>query len=105
MNPSQFTSLTSAIFEDLAEQIEEQDPTGDIDVILAGDVMTIETPIGTFVINRHSVLQEIWLASPLSGPYHFKYSDSVWQDRDKKGLFDILLEEFKQLKVNIRAYE
>ncbi len=105
MDNSQFVALTTKIFTDLAEQIEDQDPIGDIDVILAGDVLNIETSMGTFVINRHSVLQEIWLASPISGPHHFGYSTGVWQDRNGKRLFDVIVQEFKRLDINITPYE
>lgn len=101
MNNSEFVSLTTKIFNMLARQIEDQDPAGEIDVIVSSDVLTIESHIGTFVINRHTVLQEIWLASPVSGPHHFAYREGRWLNKDGGEFFNILQNEMQKLQVKI----
>lgn len=54
-----------------------------------------------FIINKHSVLKEIWLASPISGPLHFKYDKerNTWLDREKVEIFAVLREDLKILKI------
>lgn len=96
-----FIRETAEIFSTLAQQIEEQDAAGLVDVIEESDVLTIKTPKGIFVINRNSVLQEIWLASPISGPYHFAKKDGKWQNRDGL-LFDkIIADEFSNMAITL----
>lgn len=58
------------------------------------NVVSVNIPEkGTFVINRQPPKKEIWLSSPVSGPYHFRYKDKKWIDNQGNSLFKIVSEE------------
>lgn len=45
-----------------------------LDIDLQGGILTIELDAGgTYVVNRQAPNRQIWLASPLSGAWHFDY--------------------------------
>ena len=47
----------------------------DVDVSLADGVLTIDCGgVGTFVLNKQTPNEQIWLASPLSGPLRYDYT-------------------------------
>ncbi|KAI5189931.1 frataxin [Nematocida sp. AWRm77] len=48
---------------------------------------------GVYVVNRQPPKKEIWLSSPVSGPYHFQYRDAVWKDGRNNELFSLLRKE------------
>lgn len=106
-----FANLSSGVLSFIVDVIESEDRDVIIDVYNSDDVVSLTTPSGVFVINKHSVMQEIWLASPISGPYHFKYKnrliaefvydscvqlchestiDGLWVTRDNLELYDVL---------------
>jgi CyaY protein len=60
------------------------------------DILTLGTNKGPFIINKHSAAKQIWLASPISGPYHFDPKDGKWINRDDKDLYQILNSELKE---------
>ncbi len=60
----------------IAERLEDQLDDADIDV--EDGVLTIELDDGgTFVLNRHAPLQQLWLSSPVSGAWHFAYDGAA----------------------------
>ena len=79
---SGFESASDETLESLCEHLEElleSDPNmADADVTLASGVLTVKLPQphGTFVINKQTPNQQIWLSSPQSGPARFDLKDS-----------------------------
>lgn len=90
MNNTNFTFEVSRIINLIAQTIEEKDIDGDIDVDINGDILNMTTNDGTFVINKQLSLEEIWLSSPVSGPYHFAYNGKKWVSKSGDELFLVL---------------
>ncbi|MFK8039983.1 MAG: iron donor protein CyaY [Rickettsiaceae bacterium] len=90
-----FEDRAYELLASIANKIEENDPDGEVDVDLNDAILTIATEDGVFVINKNSAAQEIWLSSPISGPYHFAYLDDKWQTTKSIFLFDIITKELK----------
>ncbi|WP_341749388.1 iron donor protein CyaY [Candidatus Tisiphia endosymbiont of Sialis lutaria] len=128
MDNTEFAKLAEQTISLIAEIIETEDKDCLIDIDFQGDILTLTTNQGIFVINKHSAAKEIWLSSPISGPYHFYYttgiansgefgtrsngamsisnrrSDDVtnfsrWQSKSSDDLIDILQQE---LKINFK---
>ncbi len=95
MNDSEFAALAEEAIDAIAEAIEVQDPEGEIDLDLNDNILTLVTEDGTFVINKQSAAKEIWLSSPITGPYHFLPKDGAWCSRAGDDLFKILSIELK----------
>ena len=93
MQDSEFAVKAGVILDNIAQDIEYQDPEGEIDFDLNDGILTLITEKGTFVINKQSAAKEIWLSSPISGPYHFAYLGALWQSRSGAELFDVLTNE------------
>lgn len=54
----------------------------DLEVDLEGGILTIELDDGgTFVLNRHGPLRQLWLSSPVSGASHYELdaADGRWK--------------------------
>lgn len=90
MKEAEFNKEYNNIINHIAETIEQNDPQGDIDVDLNADILTFITSNGTYVINKQSSVCEIWLSSPVSGPYHFSISDTKWLTKGGDDLFKVL---------------
>lgn len=93
MQDSEFAIKAGIILDNIAQDIENQDPGGEIDLDLNDGILTLITEKGIFVINKQSAAREIWLSSPVSGPYHFAYTGQSWQARKGVELFDVLTKE------------
>jgi len=93
MNNSEFSKIAETTIAYIAEKIEEQDKDGSIDVDLQGDILNLDMAEGTYVINKQSAAKEIWLSSPVSGPYHFFYEQGKWKNRAGLELINILTHE------------
>jgi iron donor protein CyaY len=67
-----------------------------IDVNFTENVIEIDYDGQVFVINKQNQIQEVWLSSPISGPYHFRYCDSngIWIDRNNIDLLGLFKKEF-----------
>ncbi|PCJ27141.1 MAG: iron donor protein CyaY [Rickettsiales bacterium] len=95
----EFVQESERIITEIADAIEDQDEECLIDVDLNSSILTLTAEQGTFVINKQTAAQEIWLSSPISGPYHFKKDKGYWRSRDGTELFEILA---KELPINIK---
>jgi CyaY protein len=93
VNDSEFSIRVKNILDNIVDEIERQDPGGNIDIDLNGGILTLVTDKGVFVINKQSAVKEIWLSSPISGPYHFIYKNGIWKSRSGAELFKILTDE------------
>lgn len=99
MNEIEFLTKSKNLLMSLANNIEEQDVDSKIDVELQDGILTIETEVGIFVINKQTSVKEIWLSSPISGPYHFIYKDGWWTNSQKIELISLLSKELS-IKLN-----
>jgi frataxin len=53
---------------------------------------------GTYVINRQTPNQELWLSSPKSGPKRYKLFENNWiYKHDGVSLFQLLDDEFNDI--------
>merc|ERR1719273_2245090 len=72
----------------------------DFDFKTASGVLNIDFGSkGVFVINKQAPNRELWLSSPISGPYHFQYNreHSKWiSSKDGTCLFDVLNSEIAE---------
>ena len=95
MQDNEFSTVAQQLLSLIADTIETQDKDGLIDVDLHNDILNLTTDKGIFVINKHSAAKEIWLASPISGPYHFAYMAGTWRSKLNIDLFEILEHELR----------
>ncbi|WP_218460733.1 iron donor protein CyaY [Rickettsia sp. TH2014] len=93
MNNTEFSKIAETTIAYIADKIEEQDKEASIDVDLQGDILNLDTDKGIYVINKQSAAKEIWLSSPVSGPYHFFYEQGKWKNKIELELMAILTEE------------
>lgn len=91
----EFAQESEKTLDKIADTIERFDIECMIDVDLHDGILTLDTEHGTFVINRQSAAKEIWLSSPISGPYHFLSKDNSWKSRSGDDLFSVLTKELK----------
>lgn len=79
-----FESASDETLESLCEHIEElidsNPKLAEADICLANGVLTLSLPEphGTYVINKQSPNQQIWLSSPKSGPIRYDLKESKW---------------------------
>ncbi|MGC0372334.1 MAG: hypothetical protein DGJ47_001046 [Rickettsiaceae bacterium] len=95
MNEAHFSDFAINVINDIAEQIENHDPEGKLDIDVNGGILSIISNDGTYIINKQNAAKEIWLSSPISGPFHFSYTDDKWISRKGDNLFEILSNELK----------
>ena len=100
MDASAFEALAEETLAHLFDALDEA--IGDsADVDLEGGILTVELEDGRqYVINKHSVNQEIWVSSPLSGAAHYAYDleTKAWlSTRGGAVLSAVLSAEFSQI--------
>ena len=62
-----------------SELIEDHDSLMGADTTLADGVLTVKlNEHGTYVINKQTPNQQIWLSSPVSGPYRYDIFRNSW---------------------------
>jgi iron donor protein CyaY len=93
MQEIEFFKLSEQTFSLIIDTIEGQDKECLIDIDFYGDILNLITSKGVFVINKHTAIQEMWLASPISGPYHFCNILGKWRSKSDIELFSILEQE------------
>jgi frataxin len=67
IDESTFEREAGRTLQRLAERLED----ADLEVDMAGSVLTLVTGGGTFVLNKHAPLRQLWLSSPVSGASHY----------------------------------
>jgi CyaY protein len=89
MEESEFYRLQAALWDTLEEKLDAKDADYD----LSPGVIEVSLPGGgKVVINRHTPMREIWVATQKDG-YHFQRVDGKWQDaRHGRELMDFLAE-------------
>lgn len=95
MDENQFEVVAQRALEVLAKTFEE---AGNFEVDLENGILTVEVPdVGTFLINKHAPLRQLWYSSPISGATHYYFDDNTgsWMStRDGKDLSEILTADF-----------
>jgi frataxin len=98
MENSQFETLADVMLGRIQSAIEAAG--GDLDVELVDGVLTVETESGgKFLVNKHGPNRQIWLSSPVSGAWHFAWSetDRGWiSTRGGERLEDLLGRELSE---------
>jgi iron-sulfur cluster assembly protein CyaY len=70
MDETSFEHAAETLLRDLMSRIEEARDDADVDLV--GGILTIDLEEeGTYVVNLHRPDRQIWLASPMSGAWHF----------------------------------
>ncbi|XP_063713110.1 frataxin, mitochondrial-like [Symsagittifera roscoffensis] len=105
ISEADFKDLSELYLNSLADHLDGLASKGvierdDFDVEHSGDVLTVNTGIRNmkYVINRQTPNRQMWLSSPLSGPFRYDYMDRSWiYRRTKEKMVTLLDREFKQL--------
>ncbi|XP_024021022.1 frataxin, mitochondrial isoform X2 [Morus notabilis] len=88
LQEGEFHRLADSTIHDLQEKFENE-------------VLTLKLgELGTYVLNKQTPNRQIWLSSPVSGPYRFDWDPSAqaWiYRRNKANLLKLLEREMKQL--------
>lgn len=96
MSDTNFENITAETLTYITDTIEENDKECVLDVDYQYDIIRIESSKGPFIINKHSAAGQIWLASPISGPYHFDPVSGKWINKDNFDLYALLNEELSE---------
>lgn len=88
-----FHKASSDILEELSEFFESSWPQADVDLL--EDTLTVNLSEGRqYLLNKHGVTRQIWLASPFTGAHHFHLKNGQWRcTRTDVRLEDLLLNE------------
>ena len=77
MNEREFETLAERTMQAIATAVEDADP--DIEVDVQGGVLSIEIAnTGTFLVNKHAPLMQLWVSSPYSGAGHYAHDGATW---------------------------
>jgi frataxin len=74
--------------------------TDDYDVTYSNNVLTIRLgpDKGTYVLNTQTPNSQIWLSSPVSGPYRYDFIDNKWVYKHTgETLHELLSKEFSEI--------
>ena len=108
LSSNTFEAVSDETLESLCEHLEElidKNPKlAEADVCLANGVLTLSLPepYGTYVINKQSPNQQIWLSSPKSGPVRYDLQDESWiYKHTNESLHSLLEREIGQDLLNM----
>jgi frataxin len=96
MDLSRFSALADETIETIADTVDEA--VGDkVDADLQGGILTMTLPDGAqYVLNKNGPMRQLWLASPVSGAWHFEREEGggwVSTREPKRALTQILTQE------------
>ena len=102
MAEGEYNRIADECIDELSEKIEEfleDADVGPFDVESSMGVLTVNLgDKGTFVINKQTPNRQIWLSSPVSGPFRYDPVDGKWlYSRDSHSLHGKLQEEISSL--------
>jgi frataxin-like iron-binding protein CyaY len=55
----------------------DKDNMVDTDTQDNGEILTIWTHLGEYIVHVNKHFSQIWLSSPMSGAYHFSYDEDI----------------------------
>ena len=109
----EFSKIANEFIAKIIDVIEAQDIHNIVDISV-GDVVEIDILVEEsrsgkmqYVLNKHNNYRQIWLVSPLSGPYHFDLlvnSPRKWVDRNGVILEELLTKELSQFINQIKFF-
>lgn len=73
-----FYTVSTLILEELSEFFETSWPQADVD-LLEGTLTVTLPQKQQYVIHKHGVTRQIWVASPFSGAHHFHLKEGEWR--------------------------
>lgn len=89
-----FMHFAEETINKIADCLEVQDKECQFEIdLISSSILSINSNTGTYIINTQRVSEEIWLSSPVSGPYHFAYKNGEWISKSNDKLFAILEQE------------
>lgn len=98
MDNSQFETLADATLARVQTAVEAAG--GSLDAELVSGILTIELESGgKYLLNKHGSNHQVWLSSPVSGAWHFAWSedDQAWiSTRGGERLEDLLGRELTE---------
>jgi iron donor protein CyaY len=97
MKNNNFEFAAKTFIEDLYDKLELQDESYELDIEYSNEVLTIDAFGKIFVVNKQAPAKQIWLASPISGPYHFSQEGGEWVDSKNNNLNSILSNEISEI--------
>jgi CyaY protein len=106
-NVDKFIKKATDTLIKITDIVEEYDTAGIAEIEYEGEIIKISFAKQVYVLNKHNGMREIWLVSPISGPYHFGYIDGKWVDtKNNNTLLETLLsKEFstfiRRIKFNL----
>lgn len=88
-----FYTVSTLILEEVAEFFESSWSLADVDLL--DGTLTVTLPQGQqYVIHKHGVTRQIWVASPFTGAHHFHLKEGQWRcTRTATRLQDLLIAE------------
>ncbi|MBA3812961.1 MAG: iron donor protein CyaY [Alphaproteobacteria bacterium] len=73
-----FYTASTLVLEEVAEFFETSWPLADVDLLEGTLTVTLHGG-QQYVIHKHGVTRQIWLASPFTGAHHFHFKDVQWR--------------------------
>ncbi len=98
MKESEFLKLAMQEIQYIQDALENSTTEEILDIDMLDDILYIKlTNARVYVINKHSMMKELWLSSPISGAYHFAYNPttSKWLDKKKNDIRTLLCQELR----------
>lgn len=104
---SEYDKVSNMYLEDLGDELDVISEDYDtIDFDLSQGVLTLNTPLGTYVINRQPPNKQIWLSSPILGPNRYDLVKGEWTSlRDNGKLTELLSQELSNILNNSIALQ
>ena len=102
---NKFIELATDTLIKITDTVEEHDPDGIAQIEYEGEIIKIIFDNKHYVLNKHNGMKEIWLVSPISGPYHFSYIDGKWVNKKNHTIIlldDLLTDEFSKFLNKIK---
>ena len=72
-----FHAVSTHTFEELADFFETSWPEADVDLLDETLTVSLQNNLH-YLINKHEVTQQLWLASPFTGAHHFYLKNGQW---------------------------
>jgi frataxin len=78
LSQSGFEALADQALSKVFDAIEDA-ATEQAQVDIEGSVLTLEIDgVGTYVLNKHVAMKQLWLSSPQSGAHHYAWDGKLW---------------------------
>ena len=92
--------------EALLRKVEDSDALSMADADRSGNVLTIEFDSGEqIVINIQTPTEQVWLASRVTGGFHFSWDGEAWKDSDGEDFWSVLGRAASQLSGETVTFE